>query len=160
MNTIYLAHIRLLFPEARIIFCERDPRDVCLSCFFQWFQINSSSKHFLRWRDTATFYRQVMDYWLLLRPLLGDLAYRLRYEDFTGNFEREAKKLFDFLRLRWDEELLAFQEKNRERYFHTPSNQAIHKGVQAAATPRWHRYPGPIAEVRTLLDPILGELGY
>jgi hypothetical protein len=160
MNIIYLAHIKLLFPEAIIIFCERDPRDVCLSCFFQWFHINSSNKHFLRWHDTATFYRQVMDYWLVLRPLLGDSAYTLRYEEFTGDFEGEAKRLFDFLRLSWDDGLLMFQEKNRERYFHTPSNQAIHDGIKAAATPRWHRYPGPIAEVQTLLEPIIRELGY
>jgi tetratricopeptide (TPR) repeat protein len=160
MNIIYLAHIRLLFPEASIVFCERDPRNVCLSCFFQWFSINSSNKHFLDWQDTATFYRQVMDYWLALRPLLEDAAYTLRYEEFVGNFEGEAKKLFDFLELGWDEELLAFQEKNRERYFHTPSNQAIRKGVKAKATPRWHHYPDAIAEVEPLLAPIIGEMGY
>jgi tetratricopeptide (TPR) repeat protein len=160
MNIIYLAHIRLLFPEASIIFCERDPRDVCLSCFFQWFSINSSNKHFLDWQGTATFYRQVMDYWLALRPLLADTAYTLRYEEFVGDFEAEAKKLFQFLQLSWDEGLLAFQEKNRERYFHTPSNQAIRKGVEAKTTPRWHYYPDAIAEVQPLLAPIISELGY
>jgi len=160
MNIIYLAHIRLLFPEARIIFCERDPRDVCLSCFFQWFSINASNTHFLDWQDTVTFYRQVMDYWLTLRPLLADAAYTLRYEKFVGDFEVEAKKLFQFLQLNWDAELLTFQEKNRERYFHTPSNQAIRKGVKAAATPRWHHYPDAIAEVQPLLAPIIKEFGY
>ncbi len=160
MNIIYLAHIRLLFPESRIVFCERDPRDVCLSCFFQWFQINSSNKHFLGWRDTAKFYRQVMDYWLTLRPLLGDSAYTLRYEKFISNLEGEGKKLFDFLQLDWTEELLAFQEKNRERYFHTPSNQAIHQAVEVAAKSRWHHYAGAIAEVETFLGPVIRKLGY
>ena len=160
MNVIYLAQIRLLFPEARIIFCERDPRDVCLSCYFQWFRINSSNKHFLDWHDTATFYRQVMDYWLTLRPLLGDAVYALRYEKFVGDLAGEAKHLFDFLQLTWDEDLLAFQEKNRERYFHTPSNQAIREGVEARVSPRWHNYPDAIAEVQPLLEPILEELGY
>jgi tetratricopeptide (TPR) repeat protein len=160
MNIIYLAHIRLLFPEASIIFCERDPRDVCLSCFFQWFQINSSNIHFLDWHDTATFYRQVMDYWLALRPLLADAVYTLRYEEFVGDFEGEAKKLFDFLQLNWDEGLLTFHEKNRERYFHTPSNQAVREGVKATASSRRYHYPDAIEEVQPLLEPILRELGY
>jgi tetratricopeptide (TPR) repeat protein len=160
MNIIYLAHIRLLFPEARIIFCERDPRDVCLSCYFQWFRINSSNKNFLDWHDTAKFYRNVMDYWLALRPLLADTAHTLRYEEFVDDFEGEAKKLFDFLQLNWNEELLAFQEKNRQRYFHTPSNQAIRKDVKAKASPRWHHYPDALTEIQPLLEPILKELGY
>jgi hypothetical protein len=101
-----------------------------------------------------------MDYWLALRPLLADAAYTLRYEEFVGDFEGEAKKLCDFLQLNWDEGLLTFQQKNREHYFHTPSNQAIRKDVKATASPRWHHYPDAIEEVQPLLGPILKELGY
>jgi hypothetical protein len=56
--------------------------------------------------------------------------------------------------------LLTFHEKNRERYFHTPSNQAIRERVKATASPRWHHYPDAIEEVQPLLEPILRELGY
>jgi tetratricopeptide (TPR) repeat protein len=160
MNTIYLAHIRLLFPEAKIVFCERDPRDVCLSCFFQWFTINASNKHFLDWQETALFYRQVMDYWLTLRPLLGGAVYTLRYEKFVDDFADESKKLFQFLDLSWDPRVLTFHETNRERYFHTPSNPAIRRGVAAKAAPRWHRYPDAIADVQPVLEPIIRQLGY
>ena len=160
MNIIFLASIKLLFPRARIIFCARDPRDVCLSCFFQWFQVNPSNIHFLDWHDTATFYRQVMDYWLTLRPLLADAVFTVRYEDFVDNFEVESKKLCNFLQLDWEDGLLAFQEKNRERYFHTPSNRAVRERVEAKASPRWHRYPEAIEEVQALLGPTVTELGY
>jgi tetratricopeptide (TPR) repeat protein len=160
MNIIYLAHIRLLFPESRVIFCERDPRDVCLSCFSQWFQINPSNIHFLDWLDTTAFYRQVMDYWLALRPLLAEAQYSLRYEKFVDNLADQGKALFDYLQLDWDEGLLAFQEKNREKYFHTPSNQAIRAEVKSRKTPRWHHYPEPIAKAQGLLEPIISKLGY
>lgn len=33
LNTIDIALINALFPEARVIFALRDPRDICLSCF-------------------------------------------------------------------------------------------------------------------------------
>lgn len=160
MNIIYLAHIRLLFPESQVIFCQRDPRDVCLSCFSQWFQINPSNINFLDWPDTIAFYRQVMDYWLTLRPLLASVEYTLRYEKFVDCLTDETKNLFDFLRLDWDEQLLTFQDKNRERYFHTPSNQAIRADVKSRKTPRWHHYPKPIAELQGSLEPIISKLGY
>lgn len=160
MNLMFVAPIKLLFPEATIVFCERDPRDVCLSCFFQWFDFNPSTIHFLDWHDTATFYRQVMDYWLVLKPLLADSAYTLRYEELVADFEPEAKKLCGFLQLKWEEDLLAFQERNRDLYFHTPSNQAVRGDVEATVTPRWHHYPEAIAESQPILDPVLRELGY
>lgn len=36
-NLFHLGLIAALFPCARVIFCERDPRDVCLSNYFQVF---------------------------------------------------------------------------------------------------------------------------
>jgi len=36
-NVFKLHAIATLFPGARVIFCRRDPRDVCLSCYFQKF---------------------------------------------------------------------------------------------------------------------------
>ncbi|WP_424315559.1 sulfotransferase, partial [Haloferula sp.] len=38
LNSIEIGLIACLFPEARIIFALRDPRDVCLSCFQQTFR--------------------------------------------------------------------------------------------------------------------------
>jgi len=36
-NVLKLGLIATLFPSAHVIFCRRDPRDNCLSCYFQWF---------------------------------------------------------------------------------------------------------------------------
>jgi len=37
-NFVYLGLLVTLFPRARVIYCRRDPRDVCLSCYFHNFQ--------------------------------------------------------------------------------------------------------------------------
>src|SRR5262249_43575097 len=37
-NFLHLGMIATLFPRARVIHCRRDPRDLCLSCYFQNFQ--------------------------------------------------------------------------------------------------------------------------
>ena len=36
-NVFKLGEIATLFSRARIIFCQRDPRDICVSCYFQKF---------------------------------------------------------------------------------------------------------------------------
>ena len=42
-NIMELDLIAMLFPQARVIFCQRDPRDICLSCFFQFFGKNNQA---------------------------------------------------------------------------------------------------------------------
>ena len=45
-NFVRLGLVRRIFPDAKIIFVNRDPRDVVLSCFMQWFQPNDATVHF------------------------------------------------------------------------------------------------------------------
>jgi tetratricopeptide (TPR) repeat protein len=40
-NYKHLGWIKLMFPKAKIIHCRRDPRDTCLSCYFQDFKIGN-----------------------------------------------------------------------------------------------------------------------
>ena len=47
LHVIALPLISRLFPQARIIFAIRDPRDVVLSCFRRRFQVNSAMYEFL-----------------------------------------------------------------------------------------------------------------
>ena len=160
LNTLYAPHIRLLFPGARILFCVRDPRDVCLSCFFQWFALNGTNKLFLDWRTTADFYARTMDYWLHVKPLLGNAACQLRYEDLVADLPGELRRLTAALGLPWDEAMLAFREHNRDQYFTTPSNRDVRSGLRADRQQRWKNYPREIAEVADLLTPAIRAFGY
>ena len=36
-NILHLGLAAVLFPGARVIFCRRDSRDICLSCYFHHF---------------------------------------------------------------------------------------------------------------------------
>ncbi|HKD23774.1 MAG TPA: sulfotransferase, partial [Rhizomicrobium sp.] len=45
-NTVRLPLIARLFPDARILFCLRDPRDVVLSCFRRRFTANAANAEF------------------------------------------------------------------------------------------------------------------
>jgi Tfp pilus assembly protein PilF len=160
MNTLYLAHIKILFPNAKIIFCQRDPRDVCLSCFFQWFLINGTNKLFLDWQTTADLYSKFMNYWSKLEPVLGDTVYKVRYEELVGDFPQKIRELVKYAGIPWDDSILSFSEINREKYFTTPSNRAVREGVKKTAVQRWEKYPDAIRQVEDLLSPIVERFGY
>jgi hypothetical protein len=60
LNTIKLPLIARLFPEAKILFAVRDPRDVILSCYRRHFQINAAMYELLTLPGAARCYDAVM----------------------------------------------------------------------------------------------------
>ena len=88
LNLVDLGYANLLFPAARVLVALRDPRDVCLSCFMQQFQLNDSMVNFLDLRQTALTYEAVMGLWLHYRKILtlpySEYRYEALIEDFDG----------------------------------------------------------------------------
>ena len=60
LHTLALPLIAKLFPDARILFAVRDPRDVVLSCFRRRFQLNAAMYEFLELEGAARYYDAVM----------------------------------------------------------------------------------------------------
>src|SRR5882724_4212272 len=56
LNSLHLPVVAKLFPEAKIIFALRDPRDVVLSCFRRLFVVNDYVYEFHSLEGTAAFY--------------------------------------------------------------------------------------------------------
>jgi tetratricopeptide (TPR) repeat protein len=150
-NAQWLGHISALFPRARIIICRRDPRDVCLSCYFQFFGDR------LTWttdqRDLATRavgLDRLLRHW---RAVLPNPIIEVEYETLVGNLERESRRLIDFLGLDWDPACLRFHET--ERTVLTASMWQVRQPLYASSMGRWRSYRrhlGPLLEgLRELL---------
>ena len=60
MNIVHLALARLLFPRSRVVVALRDPRDACLSCFMQKFQVGPAMANFLELGTTGQVYESVV----------------------------------------------------------------------------------------------------
>jgi len=160
MNTFYLAHIRLLFPNAKIIFSIRDPRDVCLSCFFQWLGFTNVSRLFLDWHSTADIYARMMSYWFELEPHLGEAVCKLRYEDLVSDLPGQLQRVVEFLALPWSDDLLNFTQRSQAKHFTTPSNRAVKEKVNRRAVARWKNYAEETAEIEPILAPAIERFGY
>lgn len=160
LNIACLPLINKIFPNAKIIVALRDPRDVCLSCFFQDFRLNASMKNFLSWQSTLQFYSAVMNFWIDIRDLITLEYKEIRYEDTVSNFPHEIKTVFEFLDIEWQDSIKDFTEFTSSHYVDTPSFQAIRDPVNTKAIGKSKNYPEARVSAENYLQDIIVSLGY
>ncbi len=147
-NFRYVALIRALFPEAKIIHCRRNPLDTCLSCFMQNFAEGNAYSHDLA--DCGFFYRQyaaLMDHW---RSVFKESFFELQYETLVSDPESTVRKLLGYCDLEWNDACLRFHEN--KRVVHTASYKQVREPFYTRSIGRWRHYAAYLA-------PLVEELG-
>lgn len=160
LASVALPLIAKLFPEARILFARRDPRDVVLSCFRRRFGMNPSMFQLLTLDGAATYYDSVMRLSEIYRELLPLPQHLVRYEKLVDDFEGTARAACDFLGLEWDQALFDFAAKARSRGMFTPSASQVVRGLNREGQGVWQRYREQMAPVLPLLEPWVQRFGY
>lgn len=160
MNLAVLPLIHLLFPQARIIFALRDPRDVIVSCFRSRFMLNAAMYQFLSLETAARYYDAVMGVAEVSRERLPLALHVLRYEDLVDDLQGEAEKLIAFLGLPWTDEVLKYAETAGRRSVRTPSATQVIRPIYKSAIGQWRRYEQELAPVLPMLDPWVRKFGY
>lgn len=134
-NFLHLGLIATLFPRAHVVHCRRDPRDVCLSCYFQFFKgLNFT------WDldDLGRYYRdyeRLMAHWRAVLPLpIHDVV----YEALIADQEAVSRRLVEFCGLAWDERCLRYHENRRP--VKTASVLQVRRPIYASSVGRWRQY--------------------
>lgn len=141
--------ISMVFPRARFVHCQRDPRDVCLSNYFQLFLGRHDHTNSLL--DLGHYYRQyerLMAHWRRVLP--ADRLHEIRYEELVTDVEARARAMVDFLGLEWDERCL--RPERNDRVVHTASNWQVRQPVFTGSVHRWRNY-------EKFLGPLIKALG-
>ena len=161
LNILGAPLIHRLFPDARLIFAERHPCDVVLSCFMQNFDLNDAMANFLDLGDAARLYDLVLDFWTRARALLPLDVHNLRYEALVADKEAEMRALLAFLGLPWNEAVLDNEGSAiRRGPIATPSYAQVAQPIYARASGRWERYRGQLAPVLPILAPWAEAMDY
>ncbi|HLZ84611.1 MAG TPA: sulfotransferase [Caulobacteraceae bacterium] len=160
LGSVLIPLIARLFPNARFLFAERDPRDVVLSCFRRHFNTNPGMYQFVTLEGTARFYDAVMSVADRYRRLVPDRVHAVRYETLVIDFEGEVRALCAFAGLEWTEALNDFARTARSRTIRTPSAPQVRKGLYTSGAGQWRRYARHMAPVRPVLEPWVESLGY
>lgn len=147
LNFLYLGLIRTLFPNAPIIYCKRDARDNCLSCFVEAFDDDYDFTANLS--HLGHFYRQhekLMTHWQEVTNV------HLRtYETVTSDFEATTRALVEACALEWDEACLAYHETQTN--VRTPSKWQVRQPIYTSSVGRWQRYESHLQPLLESLAP-------
>jgi len=159
-NTVRLPLIARLFPEAKIVFCLRDPRDVVLSCFRRRFALNSANVEFLSLEGTARLYDAVMKLAVVYRSKLPLNVHEIRNEALVADFDAQMRALCAFAAIDWVDEFRNFARRSSERQIVTPSAPQILRGLDREGIGHWRNYGPQMAPVLPLLDGWADRLDY
>ncbi len=152
MNVPLLGLFAAMFPNGTIVHCRRDPRDVCLSCYFRNFKHDSPFTHRPDW--LASYYEgyaTLVGHW---GRVFADLEraprlHELTYEEMVADHESHARALVEALALEWDAACLDVGGGRREAA--TLRSDQVGKGVYKSSSGRHTRYAdhvGPWTHLR------------
>lgn len=145
LNFLKIGLIKTLLPRARFIHVHRDPRDTCLSIYFQNFAPQQRFSTSLA--GLAGYYRQyrrLMAHW---RGLFPEAIIDVTYESVIEAPEEQVGAMLDFLDLEWEDACLAF-ERNARRV-DTPSLRQVRRKLYSGSAGKWRAYEdelGPLIE--------------
>jgi len=148
VNSDFLGIIYAVFPNARVIYMQRDPIDTCLSCYFQQFLTSLNFTFDLS--NLAHYYREhqrIMAHWraVLPRGFILDVP----YEELVADQETWSRKMLEFIGLEWDPRCLDFHTNKRQVV--TASAWQVRQKIYASSVARWRNYEkfiGPLKVFR------------
>jgi len=144
-NFLFVGLMHALFPDVRVVHCQRDPLDNGLSCYSTNFKFGQSFSYDLR--DIARYYgayHRLMQHWtdVAVIPRLD-----IRYESLVENQETVTRQLLDFVGLPWEDACLSFQSKQRS--VPTASSWQVRQPLYTSSVGKWRNYAQflhPLAE--------------
>jgi len=135
-NILHLGIITVFFPAARIIFCRRDPRDNCLSCYFQRFgEGNAFAYDLTDCAQRCLEIERLAEHWRRVLPLS---MLTVDYEALIADPEGESRRLIEFLGLDWEPGCLEFHRTQRPVF--SASLWQVRQPVFSRSVGRWRHY--------------------
>ncbi len=148
-NFLHIGLISLLFPEARIIHCRRNPLDNGLSIYFQNFIWTHD--YALDLADIGFFYSEyerIMKHW---EDVIDIPIMTVQYEDMIEDQENMSRQILDFCGLAWDDSVMNFYDSKRD--VATASYDQVRRPIYKTSKERWKNYEKHI-------EPLMDELNY
>ena len=158
--TYLLPLVARVFPEMKVVFALRDPRDVVVSCFMQQLPLNAVSVNYLTLEGTAKKYAASMRAWVKIRAMLPNSWIEVRYEDMVADLETQARRVLEFLGLPWDESVLEYHRRAQRKHVHSPTYEAVTKPVYSSSVARWRNYETQLEPYLDILQPYVEAFGY
>jgi len=148
LNFKWIGLIKLILPKSKIIHCTRDPKDICLSLFKNFFEGELNFSYNLE--EAGKYYKLYKDLMKFWKQLFPDFIYDISYEKLVENQEPESRKLLDFCNLDWDKNCLTFYKNKRGIV--TASFAQARKPIYKNSVKSWQKYESELLPLFNTLE--------
>jgi tetratricopeptide (TPR) repeat protein len=136
-NFKIIGMIKLMLPNAKVIHCQRDPMDNCLSLFKNYFSSNDLDYAYSQ-NELGRYYQgylKLMKHW---HDVLPGFIYDIQYEKIVADQEQESRALLQYCGLEWEASCLNFYQTKRA--INTASAAQVRQPVYKDSVQLWKRY--------------------
>jgi tetratricopeptide (TPR) repeat protein len=148
LNFRHLGLIALLFPNARILHCTRNPLATGLSNYFQRFPLHMDYCFDLR--NIGHFHREYLRLMAHWQTMPGLKVLDVAYEEMILQTEQTTRRLLEFLGLDWDEHCLA---PHTNRYaVETASQWQVRQPIYQHSLENWLHYEKYLGPLKAALE--------
>ncbi|MEM6812348.1 MAG: sulfotransferase [Pseudomonadota bacterium] len=136
MNFRFLGFVKCVFPDAKIIYCDRNPLDVALSIFKKKFSGHIPYAYSLE--EIIKFYNQhleIMENW---KAIIEQDILSLNYENLVNSPKGKIREILNFCELEFEENCLQFHKNKRS--VTTASTQQVRQPIYSSSINYWKNY--------------------
>jgi Tfp pilus assembly protein PilF len=148
-NYLYIGLIKRLWPDARIIHCQRDLMDCAWSNYKTPFR--DGYPHAFEQSEIVHYFRakeKLMQHW---REAIQGGFLDIQYEDVVTNQEKQTRRLLEYCGLPWEDACLNFYQN--ERAVQTASAAQVRSPIYKSSIKAWEPYRGILSVLTVGLKP-------
>ena len=139
-NYLYIGFILTLFPNAKIIHCRRDVRDIAVSCWMTNFRQIRWSADMDHIAGRIAQHQRIMNHW---RSVVPGRFIEVDYEETVVNLEGTARRMLDYVGVTWEPACLDFHATSRP--VQTASVSQVRQPIYTRSVQRWKNYESALA---------------
>jgi tetratricopeptide (TPR) repeat protein len=148
LNYNFVGFIKAILPDAKFVYCQRDPIDNCLSIFKLPFDDSQGYAHDLK--ALGHYYRahdRLMTFW---KTLYSESIITAKYEEVVDDQPRETARLLDFLGLEYEQSTERFYQT--QRIVMTPSAEQVRQPIYKSSINSWQKYGDAVKPLQHVLN--------
>lgn len=153
-NFCYLGLIKYSLPNAKIINCVRDYRDIYLSIYKNYFSEAKMGFSFNK-RELLyfiQFFHESIQFW---QKELNTHIHNLHYENLINSPKEEIKKILNFCNLSWEDECMHFYENKSQ--VRTVSSAQVRQNFYSSSVELWRKYESYLQEEFQKLELLMNK---
>ncbi|MEP5762848.1 MAG: sulfotransferase [Litoreibacter sp.] len=133
----HIGFVKLIFPNAKIVVVERDPRDTAISLYKNMFGdgLHRYSNDLGDIARFTTLFEEQIAFWLEMAP---DSFTRVKYEDFISDPEMASRQVIESVGLEWHDACLSFYDSGAR--VDTLSNVQVRQPIYGSSMGAWRKH--------------------